>query len=52
MFKELNLEEVVRAAQTEHVHDLILAGQLKKAPIRYNSHVGFVDSSLSRSTNS
>ncbi|KAF5352596.1 hypothetical protein D9756_006331 [Leucocoprinus leucothites] len=47
--KELNLEEVVRAAQTDHVHDLILTGQLKKAPIRYHSDVGFVDNT-SRST--
>jgi hypothetical protein len=45
MLKELNLEEVVRAAQTVHVHDLVSSGQLKKTPLRYHSDVGFVDSS-------
>jgi hypothetical protein len=44
MLKELNLVEVVRAAQTDHVHDLVLLGQLKKTPLRYQSNFGFVDS--------
>ncbi|XP_006453764.1 hypothetical protein AGABI2DRAFT_113535 [Agaricus bisporus var. bisporus H97] len=42
--KKLNLDEVVRAAQTDHIHDLILMGQLKKTPVRYHSQIGFVDS--------
>lgn len=42
--KELNLEEVVQAAQTDHIHGLILTGQLRKTPVRYHSDVGFVDS--------
>ncbi|KAF5352595.1 hypothetical protein D9756_006330 [Leucocoprinus leucothites] len=46
-FKELTLWEVVRAAQTDHVHDLILSGQLKKRPIRFDSNLGFVDGSRS-----
>jgi hypothetical protein len=41
--KELNLVEVVKAAQTDHVHDLVLSGQLKKTPIRFDSQFGFVD---------
>ena len=42
-FKKLSLDEVVRAAQTDHIHDLILTGQLTKTPVRYYSQVGFVD---------
>jgi hypothetical protein len=50
LFKELTLAEVVRAAQTDHVHDLISTGQLKKAPVRYQSDFGFVAGT--QSTNS
>lgn len=48
--KKLNLDEVVRAAQTDHIHDLILTGQLKKTPVRYHSQIGFVDSHNHSST--
>jgi hypothetical protein len=51
-FKELTLEEVVSAAQTEHVHDLISTGRLRKAPIRYQSQLGFVASTRSLSNKS
>lgn len=44
-FKELNLDEVIKAAQTDHVHDLIVTGQLKKTRVRYNSEIqGFIRS--------
>lgn len=48
--KELNLEEVVRAAQTDHIHDLISAGQLGEIPVRYHGDIGFVDSRNHSST--
>ncbi|KAF9445745.1 hypothetical protein P691DRAFT_252801 [Macrolepiota fuliginosa MF-IS2] len=44
VLKELSLQEVIEAAQTDHIHDLILAKQLKRTPIRYNSDIGFVGS--------
>ncbi|KAJ3574272.1 hypothetical protein NP233_g1876 [Leucocoprinus birnbaumii] len=47
-FKELTLDEVVKAAQTDHVQDLILSGQLKKRPIRFDSSIGFVEGSPRR----
>lgn len=43
VLKELNLEEVIQAAQTDHIHDLVLTRRLKKTPIRYHSDVGFVN---------
>lgn len=39
--KELNLAEVIEAAQTDHVRNLVNAGQFKKSIFRYGSGVGF-----------
>lgn len=43
VLKELNLHEIVKAAQTDHIRDLALMGGLKGAAIRYDSNVGFVE---------
>lgn len=43
VLKELNLHEVVKAAQTDHIQNLVLGGELKKVPVRYRSDVGFID---------
>ncbi|KAF8996752.1 hypothetical protein BDQ17DRAFT_1429549 [Cyathus striatus] len=40
-FKELNLSEVIVAAQSEHVRDLVQSGQLGNARVRYVTSEGF-----------
>jgi hypothetical protein len=41
--KELNLFEVVRAVQTNHVQDLVSSGRLEKTPLLYYDGIEFVD---------
>jgi hypothetical protein len=43
--KELDLAEVIGASQTEHIRDLVQAGRLRKATVRYGSNQGFVSTS-------
>jgi len=43
--KELHLAEVISAAQTEHIRDLVRAGRLRKATVRYGNNQGFVSTS-------
>ncbi|KDR68866.1 hypothetical protein GALMADRAFT_1353280 [Galerina marginata CBS 339.88] len=41
--KELNLAEIIGAAQTEHIRDLVQTGRLRKATVRYGNNQGFVN---------
>lgn len=41
VLKELDLGEVIQAAQTDHIHDLVFTGRLKKEPIIYHPESGF-----------
>lgn len=45
--KELDLHEIIKAAQTDHIRDLVSMGELKKTPIRYHRDIGFVRDSSS-----
>ena len=43
VLKELNLHEIIKAAQTDHIRDLASMGELKRALIRYHSDIGFIE---------
>lgn len=42
VLKELQLHEIVKAAQTDHVRDLVSEGELEKAPVLYRNTLGFI----------
>jgi len=43
--KELDLAEVVTAAQNDHIRQLVQSGRLKKSTLRYGSEIGFMQDS-------
>lgn len=42
VLKELSLSEVIGAAQTEHVRDLLESGNLDKTMVQYKLETGFI----------